>query len=133
MINKMISLAMAYASRGITNKKVDADIKKLRVLSCFGNDLISPCEHLKQSKQPNRHYCGGCGCGDRKGTWLLGEGEEYSKLDFPKLGCPLKMPGFMNYDPNFINERKQIIENLDPEAIQITQITINKTENNSKE
>ena len=36
--------------------------------------------------------------GDRKGTWLLAEGDEYSKLDYPRLSCPLNMPGFTNYE-----------------------------------
>jgi hypothetical protein len=29
---------------------------------------------------------------------LLAEGDEYSKLDYPRLACPLKMPGFSNYE-----------------------------------
>jgi hypothetical protein len=59
---------------------------------------------------------------------LIKNSEEYSKLDYPKLDCPLKMPGFTNYDPNFyteeIKQRKQQIENTDPEKLQFIQVTI---------
>lgn len=98
----MQSFASAIASRGFNNEKVTKPIKQLRVLSCFGNQdkggVLPPCEHLKQSSTPGKFFCGGCGCGDRKGTWLLAEGDEYSKLDYPRLACPLKMPGFSNYE-----------------------------------
>jgi hypothetical protein len=98
----MQSFASAISSRGFNNEKVTKPIKQLRVLSCFGNQdkggVLPPCEHLKQSSTPGKFFCGGCGCGDRKGTWLLAEGEEYSKLDYPRLACPLKMPGFTNYE-----------------------------------
>jgi hypothetical protein len=101
-LTMMQSFAMAIASRGINNQKVTKPIKQLRVLSCFGNKnqggVLPPCEHLKNSSTPGKHFCGGCGCGDRKGTWLVAEGEEYSKLDYPKLNCPLAMPGFTNYE-----------------------------------
>ena len=98
----MQSFASAIASRGFNNEKVTKPIKQLRVLSCFGNQnkggVLPPCEHLKQSTTPGKFFCGGCGCGDRKGTWLLAEGDEYSKLDYPRLSCPLNMPGFTNYE-----------------------------------
>lgn len=101
-LTMMQSFAMAIASRGLNNEKVNKSVKQLRVLSCFGNQpqggVLPPCEHLKQSATPGKHYCGGCGCGDKKGTWLIADGEEYSKLDYPKLNCPLQMPGFTNYE-----------------------------------
>jgi hypothetical protein len=28
---------------------------------------------------------------------LIADGDKYSKLDYPKLTCPLAMPGFSNY------------------------------------
>jgi hypothetical protein len=95
------SFATAIASRGIQDNKVEKPIKQLRVLSCFGNQdhdgVLPPCEHLKESTTPGKHFCGGCGCGDKEGTWLVSDGEKYSKLDYPKLTCPLAMPGFSNY------------------------------------
>lgn len=117
------SFAMSMASRGLKNKKVDIPVKKLRVLSCFGDQeyggQLPPCEHLAESKTEGKSYCSGCGCGDKKRTWLLAEGDEYSKLDHPKLTCPLKMPGFTDYvteDDGVAermqpNNRKYIIEN----------------------
>ena len=80
------NFAQALISRGVSNKKTDETTKRLRVLSCLGdgNDL-PPCEYLRESsKDPTKSYCGGCGCGDRKGTWLIAEANEYSKLDYPK-------------------------------------------------
>lgn len=98
----MQTFASAITSRGFNNEKVTIPMKQLRIASCFGNQsqggVLPPCEHLKQSTTPGKFYCGGCGCGDRKGTWLVAEGDEYSKLDYPRLSCPLQMPGFSNYE-----------------------------------
>lgn len=109
---------MSIASRGLMGKKADPSVKKLRVLSCFGNTDIPPCEHLKKSEKYDSHYCGGCGCGDKPHTQLLINGKEYSKLDYPYLTCPLKMPGFSDYDPASPkevsdNSRKSLIETYD--------------------
>ena len=120
----MISFAMAIASRGMSDNKVNIPTKQLRVVSCFGYNDIGPCEKLKQSKTENQYYCGGCNCGDYKHTWLLKGSSEYSKLDYPKLNCPLQMPGFSNYDPNKKNPRKEKIEKLDPEDLKFVKITI---------
>jgi thiol-disulfide isomerase/thioredoxin len=105
----------AKLSRGISNKKADITTKDIRILSCFGNDKISPCTHLQASRiegGEGKHICGGCGCGDKPRTWLTIEGE-YAKLDYPKLSCPLKMPGFTDYE-EFVegdgNPRKREIE-----------------------
>lgn len=105
MVKKKMSMlqsfATAIASRGLADNKVQKPIKQLRVLSCFGNQaqggVLPPCEYLKESSTPGKFYCGGCGCGDREGTWLIADGDKYSKLDYPKLTCPLAMPGFSNY------------------------------------
>jgi len=95
------SFATAIASRGMQDNKVQKPVKQLRVLSCFGNQaqggVLPPCEHLRESTTPGKFFCGGCGCGDREGTWLVSDGDKYSKLDYPKLQCPLAMPGFSNY------------------------------------
>jgi hypothetical protein len=120
-ISMLQSFATAIASRGLQDNKVNVPVKQLRVLSCFGNQnqggVLPPCEHLKESKTPGKHFCGGCGCGDREGTWLVAEGEKYSKLDYPKLTCPLQMPGFSNYEQSKPDEgegpitRRWYIEN----------------------
>lgn len=107
------NFASAIVSRGLTNNKVSLPVKQLRVLSCFGNmkqgGELPPCEHLKPSVTPGKFYCGGCGCGDKKGTWLVADGDEYSKLDYPKLACPLQMPGFSNYSKSEPNESEEPI------------------------
>ena len=103
------SFAMALASRGLKNNKINKATKQLRVLSCFGNEnvggILPRCDHLKESETgEGKHYCGACGCGDREGTWLVAESEKYSKLDYPKVSCPLMMPGFTNYRPSLPDE-----------------------------
>ena len=126
------NFAKAVVSRGITNKKVDTTTKRLRVLSCLGDggELI-PCEYLRESKEdPTKNYCGGCGCGDRKATWLVQSGDEYSKLDYPKVVCPLNMPGFINYEasePDEANEpvtRRYYIEQMTDEEIEKVSVTV---------
>jgi hypothetical protein len=127
------SFASAIASRGITNKKIDKFEKKLRVLSCFGNahsgGQLPPCEHLRKSSTEGKYFCGGCGCGDKPMTWLLAEGDKYSKLDYPKLQCPLKMPGFSNYEKSTEDEaippitRRFYIENMPQEEVEKVSVT----------
>jgi len=136
ILNKMSmvkSFASAMASRGINNKKTSIPVKQLRVLSCFGNTdrggELPPCEHLKQSQTPGKHFCGGCGCGDKPHTWLMAKESEYSKLDYPNLNCPLNMPGFTNYkqsEPDEANEpitRRYYIENIDFNEILATPVS----------
>lgn len=129
------SFASAMASRGLSDNKVNKPEKQLRVLSCFGNQHVGgqlpPCEHLKKSEvQEGQYYCGACGCGDKKMTWLLANGEEYSKLDYPKLHCPLAMPGFTNYKESEEHEavppitRKHYIEHLTYEQINKIEVTL---------
>lgn len=130
--------AAALASRGLSNKKTDLPTKQLRVLSCFGGaEVNSKCHFLETSQvDGTRHFCNKCGCGDKKTTWLIKEGEEYSKLDYPTLNCPMKMPGFSNYDPNFytgeIRERKKQIEAMDPAKLSLIQVTIGCSEEKEK-
>ncbi len=133
-INMVQSFAAAIASRGFSDNKVTKPVKQLRVLSCFGNEnmggVLPPCEHLKQSQTEGKHFCGGCGCGDRKGTWLVAEGDEYSKLDYPKLACPLQMPGFTNYEKSKPDEgdnpitRRYYIENMSYKDVDLVPVTV---------
>ena len=73
---------------------------------------------------------GGCGCGDRQGTWLVANGNDYSKLDYPKLNCPINMPGFTNYTPSKPDEavspitRKYYIENVSFEDLNNIPVTL---------
>jgi hypothetical protein len=121
IFEKAKSLAKAYASRGLSNNKAEEPIKSLRVLSCHGNADLPACPHrVKSEKFKDSYYCGACGCGDRSPTQLVNvintEGkEEYSKLDFPKVVCPLGMPGFSNYEKwkeEDQNPRKNVIESM---------------------
>jgi len=104
LLNKVKNAVGAYASRGIAqDKRCDEETKKVRSISCHGDSErgIAPCEFRRDSKaEEGRFYCGECGCGDRAATWLNAkQPEDYTKLDFPKVVCPLNMPGFSNYTP----------------------------------
>jgi hypothetical protein len=133
-ISMVQNFASAIASRGFSDNKVTKPVKQLRVLSCFGNEhlggVLPPCEHLKNSSTEGKHFCGGCGCGDRKGTWLVAEGDEYSKLDYPKLACPLQMPGFTNYEKSKSDEgiepitRRYYIENMSYKDVDLVPVTV---------
>lgn len=127
MISKIMMFAMSIASRGLTNKKTDLNTKRLRYLSCYGDKDIPSCKNLLKSEKSNFYYCGGCGCGDHPHTWLQKDKNEYSKLDYPSLNCPLKMPGFTNYDPNTpkdAGDRKKQIESYDIEKLKFIDITV---------
>jgi len=134
MFQKMMMFAASLVSRGVGNKKTDIQTKQLRVLSCFGGSSITtPCVFLKTSSvDPTKSYCGGCGCGDKPHTWLIQSSDEYSKLDYPVLNCPMQMPGFSNYDPNFkpieVKLRKEMIEEVDPKELELIQVTIGSSE-----
>jgi|TARA_X000001382_G_scaffold128139_1_gene117184 hypothetical protein len=131
---KMQLYAKSLASRRFSNRKTDQATKQLRFLSCFGDKSIggqlSPCEELKNSETEGKFYCGACGCGDRKATWLEAESEHYAKLDYPTLACPLKMPGFSNYDGSDSKEniRKNIIENYDPSKLIQLRVSVKSKE-----
>jgi hypothetical protein len=129
------SFASSLTSRGVNNKKINRANKQLRVLSCIGNDFIGgdlpQCEQLKISKvDSTKRYCGACGCGDRKGTWLISDSNEYGKLDYPKVGCPLQMPGFTNYRESLPEEaqepttRKYFIEHISYKELEIIPVTL---------
>jgi len=135
------SFASSLASRNFNNKKINKPIKQLRVLSCFGNEqyggILPPCEHLNESKTEGRYYCGACGCGDKKMTWLMSKSHEYSKLDYPKVSCPLQMPGFTNYVMSTEDEaeepvtRKYYIENVDYKEVSVIEVEIGEEKEKS--
>ena len=138
-VNEKLGMAKNFAksvlSRGLTNSKTDKPTKQLRVISCFGDGgEFPPCEYLETSRvDDSKNFCGGCGCGDRKGTWLVATGNEYSKLDYPKLACPLQMPGFTNYEESEPDEaeepvtRRYYIEQMTPERVQDIQVALYET------
>lgn len=122
IITKAASYADSIISKGLSKKECSAETKNLRVLSCHGDgtENLPPCSERKNSdKFPGSFYCGACGCGDKKGTQLMNitiNGEkQYSKLDYPRVSCPLKMPGFTDYQKSQSgvsnNSRKKEIEN----------------------
>lgn len=122
LIKKAATFAQSMASKGLNNNKADAAVIHLRQLSCHGdpNNKFPPCSERKDSiKFPGSHFCGACGCGDKELTQLstrkLDNGmDAYYKLEFPKVHCPLMMPGFTNYVPTTPgvseNARKKYIE-----------------------
>lgn len=123
ILQKAAKFASSVASRGVNNKKCSDETKELRKLSCHGNDTIKPCSSRKPSeKYPGSFFCGACGCGDKQGTQLadltINNQPNYGKLDYPKVWCPLNMPGFQPYKPSdeepedMRNSRKIAIENL---------------------
>jgi len=120
ILEKAKSFATSMVSRGVSDKKCEEDTKLLRILSCHGDgESIAPCSERKNStRYSESFYCGACGCGDKKSTQLvnitINGKSEYSKLDYPKVSCPLKMPGFTDYTPTeqgvSDNYRKKDIE-----------------------
>ena len=89
--------------------------------------------------QEGKNYCGACGCGDKSRTWLIQEADEYSKLDYPKVACPLQMPGFSNYIVSTPDEaeqpvtRKYYIENMEYTDVQKVYVKIGEAPEPPKE
>lgn len=104
---KAWQLADSLVSRGLDGR-VSEEIRDIRDISCHGSDemAIEPCQHRLQSKKYKDSFiCGACNCGDFSHTQLTNIDENhYSKLDYPRVHCPMKMPGFSNYVPLTISE-----------------------------
>jgi|LauGreDrversion4_2_1035121.scaffolds.fasta_scaffold06941_9 hypothetical protein len=123
LLQKAQAYAKSLASKGLNNNKADPETKILRELSCHGdNDQLPPCSQRRSSEKfEGSYFCGACGCGDKKGTQLvdltIDNKENYGKLDYPTVWCPLNMPGFQPYKPSkeepeeVRNKRKEQIEN----------------------
>lgn len=123
LISKAKSFTESMVSRGLNDKKCESETYSLRVLSCHGDSTkgLPPCpRRMDSEKFKNSYYCGACGCGDKPLTQLTPyqRGDNmvtYTKLHYPKVSCPLQMPGFSNYISNLentktANDRKQFIE-----------------------
>lgn len=123
LLSKAKTFTQAVASKGLNGAKAPIETYSLRVLSCHGNEEsgLVPCPRRMESKKfPGSYYCGACGCGDKPMTQLIpftnnGKEVDYTKLHYPKVTCPLEMPGFYNYkttneSPKTANSRKQFIE-----------------------
>lgn len=86
---------------GVNNnsgERVDADTYNLRKKSCFGDENNPPCGALNNINK-SQPFCGACGCGQNKLTILSSEDpNDYTKLHYPYLECPLKKPGFSNHE-----------------------------------
>jgi hypothetical protein len=67
--------------------------KRSTVLSYINTSQCSRLQYVK-----NRGYfCGGCGCGNNDLARLDADSpDEYTKLHYPYLECPLKRSGFSN-------------------------------------
>lgn len=122
IFSKIVSLSLSIASRGSKGVRAEPFTKKLRVLSCFGNENIPPCPKLENHN--GSYFCGGCGCPKIKQNALIREDGKYAKLDYPYLECPLKNPAFNNYEPAYPNETRKIqLEQLSVEAVEKVEIT----------
>lgn len=122
-LQKAKSFGQAVASKGLNNNKASEETVSLRVLSCHGDATsnLPPCpRRMNSAKYEGSHYCGACGCGDKPLTQLTPHKDgdkmvQYTKLHYPKVTCPLEMPGFTNYkscieSEKTANDRKQFIE-----------------------
>ena len=96
-------VADSMMSRGLNNAKIPEEIKDIRSISCHGSEElgIPPCEHrIPSRKYEGSYYCEACNCGDFMHTQLTNIDENhYSKLDYPRITCPIGMPGFTNFIP----------------------------------
>lgn len=120
--SKASNFAQSMISKGLKGNKADLAVTDLRNMSCNGDPArkLPPCSERQDSVNfPGSFFCGACGCGDKEMTLLkprqLKNGENsYYKLEFPKVHCPLRMPGFTNYTPseNGVSEnpRKKFVE-----------------------
>lgn len=110
-------------------ERVSPEILERRKLSCFGDDKLPVCNQLRKTEN-EEYFCGACGCGKNK-LAILNSNEEngYTKLHYPYLECPLKKPGFSNYEEGLLSI---VITSLneDPTTLNNTVSSIRDTSNN---
>lgn len=88
-------MIVAYTQARLSGRGAAPEVIEERRRSCFGGEGEPPCPMLRG--EPGRRFCGACGCGARREALLDPDPETgRSKLEFVKLRCPLKRPGFTN-------------------------------------
>jgi glycosyltransferase involved in cell wall biosynthesis len=88
----------AVGINGTSGERVSEEIYKQRKLSCFGDSSlgVAPCSRLYNAGKRG-YFCGSCGCGKQDLARLDADTpDEYTKLHYPQLECPLKRKGFSN-------------------------------------
>jgi len=111
--DKVKNFGKAVVSRA-TQGKADDKLVKLRVLSCHGDDEVVSCPYRKPSNvREGFFYCDACGCGDKPRAFLNNpeNPDAYTKLHYPWVSCPVRMPGFGDYKP-YSEETREDIEKL---------------------
>lgn len=110
---KVKNLGKSVASR-VTQGKADDNLIKLRVLSCHGDDEMVSCPYRSASNtREGAYFCTACGCGDKPAAFLNDpdNSDTYTKLDYPWVSCPVRMPGFGDYKP-FSEETQEEIDKV---------------------
>jgi len=123
LFDKVKNLGKSVASR-VTQGKADEDLIKLRVLSCHGDEEVVPCPYRSASNtREGAYFCTACGCGDKPRAFLNDPDDSgaYTKLDYPWVSCPVRMPGFGDYKP-FSEETQEDIDKL-PDGMKRKQLT----------
>lgn len=84
------------ASSRVLSGTVDEATLTQRYISCFGNPISGepPCQKLLT--EGAEAYCNACGCGKTR-LARLNITDQWTKLHFPYLNCPLGRKGFSNY------------------------------------
>lgn len=98
-MEKVKNFGKSVTSRALQGK-ADENTIKLRVLSCHGDENLLPCPYRADSVvQEGAKYCTACGCGDKPRAFLNNPDDPnaYTKLHYPWVSCPVKMPGFSDY------------------------------------
>jgi Glycosyltransferase (GlcNAc) len=109
-------------------KRVDDATLNIRKLSCFGDGTAknTACEALRTDSEGNQ-FCGACGCKSNKLAILTSKNpEDYTKLHYPELECPLQKRGFSNYNEHKDKIFVQIASYRDPELIPTIKDLLNK-------
>jgi hypothetical protein len=107
---KVTNLGKAVVSR-VVQGKADDKLIKLRVLSCHGDDEMVACPYRSASNtREGAYFCTACGCGDKPAAFLNDpdNSDTYTKLDYPWVSCPVRMPGFGDYKPSSEETQEEI-------------------------
>lgn len=117
LMEKMKNFGKSMTSRALKGKAED-HVVKLRVLSCHGDENLLPCPYRADSTvREGAKYCTACGCGDKQRAFLNNpdDPDAYTKLHYPWVSCPVKMPGFSDYAS--VEEQPDEIVDKYPDAV----------------